>query len=252
MFLSLIGCLAVFVAVVGGILKLLGVISKKTMSEQVIANGILKRFLDRRFKSFMQFHSHIRFLSCQKGSLCIDYEIPLSACSLVNTSSSFSPSPDGENVVQHVCRNRAQLQLGGILAVADELTSTLCISTDKTHRAGVTVLLSGEKCFDDASVVNKNDYTVRSDDDDDVVGVDVNTGGGSFAGSVVRMEASAVKIGATIGFFELLVFETFQSTASNTSTSTTTATVTSPQEARTKGRLLYRVRHIKYLKMGIM
>lgn len=68
------------------------------------------------------------------------------------------------------------LDLGGVLALADEISTVLLCCEDKTHRAGVSVSLSGE--------------ILRPE--------------GLTAGETIWIETVISKVGAALGFAEVL------------------------------------------------
>jgi hypothetical protein len=81
-------------------------------------------------------------------------------------------------VPHHLSTALGVLDLGGVLALADEISTVLLVCEDKTHRAGVSVTLTGE-------ILRPEDLK---------------------AGETVWVEAVISKIGAALGFAE--VYET--------------------------------------------
>lgn len=78
-------------------------------------------------------------------------------------------------VPHHLSTNQDVLDLGGVLALADEISTVLLCCEDKTHRAGVSVSLSGE--------------ILRPE--------------GLKAGETVYVESIISKVGAALGFAEV-------------------------------------------------
>jgi hypothetical protein len=104
-------------------------------------------------------------LTCINGELNMIYKVPESLC------------------VQH-CHSKSNkfdkiLNLGGLLALTDQITSVLCICHDPLHRPGVSVSLCGERF--------NNQYDIKS-------------------GNKVRIVSKISKIGLTLGFIEMTVY----------------------------------------------
>lgn len=78
-------------------------------------------------------------------------------------------------VPRHLSTSQGVLDLGGVLALADEISTVLLCCEDKTHRAGVSVSLSGE--------ILKPE--------------------GLKAGETVWVESCISKVGAALGFAEV-------------------------------------------------
>lgn len=109
----------------------------------------------------------------KKGFLKVDYIVPASIC--VETEQKHTNSP-----------KELRLTLGGILAIADSLTTLLIMVDDATHRPGVSVTLSGNMLPTGGSCSGGNGKgyaTIR-------------------AGDTVGIACRTVKLGATLGFSE--------------------------------------------------
>jgi hypothetical protein len=81
------------------------------------------------------------------------------------------------SVPHHLCSAEGEMDLGGVLALADEVSTVLLCCLDQTHRTGVSVSLTGEMLAPE--------------------------GGGIRAGQSVWVETVATKIGAALGFAEV-------------------------------------------------
>lgn len=122
------------------------------------------------------FETHIDFpnsvvassIQCDQKSktIGVDYIIPKSICDFDSSTGKYNAS------------------LGGLLAVADQLTSVAIMVFDKTHRIGVSVKLFGE-------------FLVCSRD--------LDTLGLLQAGQTIRLQAQAIKLGKTLGFSSMKV-----------------------------------------------
>lgn len=169
------------------IIKLLTWASKKTLTESAMAESLLKKYFGHPdFKIFMQFSKCSSNIICKNGILTLDYVVPSSICTLRTSD----------------CTATLSLEMGGILALADEVSSILVISHDKTHRPGVSVVLSGERCCDKPIV----------------------------PGQTIFIEVKINRVGATVGFLEMNIFEKREHNLTRLAT----------------------VRHVKYLKVGVM
>jgi hypothetical protein len=80
-------------------------------------------------------------------------------------------------VPRHLAASGGVLDLGGVLALADEISTVLLCCEDKTHRAGVSVSLSGE-------ILRPEELK---------------------AGNTVWVESVISKVGAALGFAEVRV-----------------------------------------------
>jgi hypothetical protein len=73
------------------------------------------------------------------------------------------------------------LELGGVIALADEITTIALMACDRSHRPGVSVMLTGERCCDTVTVA---------------------------AESLVQISIRISKIGRLLGNVEMEVFAT--------------------------------------------
>lgn len=121
-------------------------------------------FDDNGFESHCKLWENVDMnkLTCIKGELNMIYKIPESLC--VHHSNS---------------KIDKILNLGGILALTDQITTILCICHDPLHRPGVSVSLCGERF--------NNQYYIKS-------------------GDKVKIVSKITKIGLTLGFIEMTVY----------------------------------------------
>lgn len=83
-------------------------------------------------------------------------------------------------IARHLSTSQGLLDLGGILALVDEISTVLLCCEDKTHRPGVSVSLTGE--------------ILRPE--------------GLKAGDVVWIESVVSKVGSVLGFAEVIFWKT--------------------------------------------
>lgn len=176
----------ILLALIYLVLHIFSRLGKKYISQQDIARVLFEK------KEYLNgFKRHLSLPTCVSKLICINETLSFSYTIPESLHSSLIQSPKQYNI-----------GIGEYIAIADEVTTILTIAHDKTHRAGVSVMLSGQMCSN----------------------IPVT------AGDTVEIEAKSTKLGATIGFSEMNVI-----------------TLSEGKQTR-----VAQIRHVKYLKMGIM
>ena len=133
--------------------------NKKILRNGEVAKDVIKLAGWDAFGNYLDIVGCMKSLAIDGGILEMSYVVPEHLCH-------FHPDD-----------NASYLDLAAILALTDEITSTVIVCSDKTLRPGVSVSLSGELYCDD----------IR-------------------AGQHILIEACVTKIGATLGFTEVCVY----------------------------------------------
>lgn len=102
--------------------------------------------------------------------LVFKYTVPKSLCVTTEIE---------QHTTEGACRPR--LSLAGVLALADLATTLVILASDKTHRPGVSISLTGSWASADPVTV--------------------------YAGDTIQVECTAHKLGATIGFTTVSVMD---------------------------------------------
>lgn len=132
--------------------------SKSSISAEKIAKVLIanNNFHNGGFNEHLNMSESISNVQCMDGRMTFEYRIP-----------------------NGICFKDKSMQLGGIMALADEMTTLLAMSHDQSHRPGVSIELSGTIC-------------------------------GTFElneGEKMFVEVLAKKLGATVGFTEMTMYK---------------------------------------------
>lgn len=159
-----------------GILKF---VTKRYFKTEALIVDLMKSLPENSgFKFVFAFPDGVKDIKYDKTSstTTLSYTIPRSICT---AKQSKSESVDKVKVIPIEGRESIMsLQLGAVIAVADEVTSIVLGAIDKTHRFGVSVQLSGESCC------GADEYPI-------------------LVGAVVQFVVRVVKIGKSLATVEM-------------------------------------------------